>query len=157
MEREEIKNDILNWLSKETAWNIQISIDTLYYFVCIVKMSERMGCNICIEKNIDRVDVIANGKFSKEDNTNYKLSPKHEKERFWTTLKLSIIPLNVNIEPIPDIENLETIQIAKLIYFDGWSQNRLINTMLKVTNALESAELIYRNFSERMNQQDSRA
>jgi hypothetical protein len=41
-----------------------------------------MDCNVCIEKDIDRVNVIASGKFSEADAMNYKLSPKHKRISF---------------------------------------------------------------------------
>ena len=102
------------------------------------------------------MDVIANGKFSESDAIRYKLAPKNKKDDFWVDLKMNLVNVGVNVDPKPDIENLQSIQIAKLIYFDRWSQDRLINTMLRVTEALELTELIFRNFSEKMSQQGGR-
>ncbi len=48
---------------------------------------------------------------------------------------MKLVLVGVNFNPMPNIENLQSIQIAKLIYFDRWSQDRLINTMLKVAEA----------------------
>ena len=120
-------------------------------------MSDNIGCNVCIEKDIDRVNIMATGKFSEEDAVNYKLSPKHKKEKFWIDLKMNLVHVGVNVEAIPNLEILDSIQIAKLIYFDRWSQDRLTNSMLKVSDSLELVQLIYRNFSEMMSQQNSKA
>lgn len=156
MGKAEVKDQIIKWLSKEKNWSFQEHPDLNYYFTCKVKMSERMGCNVCIENDIERVDVIANGKFSESDAIRYKLAPKNKKDDFWVDLKMNLVNVGVNVDPKPDIENLQSIQIAKLIYFDRWSQDRLINTMLRVTEALELTELIFRNFSEKMSQQGGR-
>jgi hypothetical protein len=48
-----------------------------------------MGCNVCIENDIERVDVIANGIFSESDAIKYKLAPKSKKEDFWIDLKMN--------------------------------------------------------------------
>jgi hypothetical protein len=34
-------------------------------------MSERIGCNVCIEKDIDRIDVIGSGKVEGDDALRY--------------------------------------------------------------------------------------
>jgi hypothetical protein len=149
----QIKEQILKWLSQEKDWNIQVNPETDYYFCCTVKMSEAGGCNVCIERDIDRVNVISNGKFTEGDAINYKLSPKKKKEEFWIALKTNLVHVGVNVDPKPDFENLETIQVAKLIYFDALSQDKLVNTMLKVTDAMDLIQLIYRNFSEEMSRQ----
>jgi hypothetical protein len=99
LQKDEVKNQILEWLSKEGNWNIQVNPDPNYYFLCLVKMSERMGCNVCIEKHIDRVNVIASGKFSETDAINYKLSPKDKKDKFWIDLKMNLVHLGVNVDP----------------------------------------------------------
>ena len=35
------------------------------------------------------------------------------------------MPLGVGIQAFPDIENIEQIQLRKIIYFDGWSEKDL--------------------------------
>lgn len=72
---------------------------------------------------------------SLSDSIKYKLAPKNKKDDFWIDLKMKLVLVGVNVNPMPNIENLQSIQIAKLIYFDRWSQDRLINTMLKVAEA----------------------
>ena len=156
MGREEVKDQIIRWLSYEKNWSFQEHPDPIYYFTCKVQMSESLGCNVCVENDIERVDIITNGKFSQSDSIKYKLAPKNKKDDFWLDLKIRLVHVGVNVNPMPDIENLRSIQIAKLIYFDRLSQDRLINTMLKVAEALELTELIFRNFSERMGQQGRR-
>lgn len=63
--REEVKDQLIRWLSYEKSWSFQEHPDPNYYFTCKVQMSEGLGCNVCTENDIERVDIIANGKFSK--------------------------------------------------------------------------------------------
>ncbi|HET7344559.1 MAG TPA: DUF2299 family protein [Nitrososphaeraceae archaeon] len=69
---------------------------------------------------------------------NYKLSP--EKDEFWIHLRMNLIYVGINVAAIPDIESLESIQLTKPIYFDGLSQDKLIDVILRVTDALELSE-----------------
>lgn len=152
--REEIKHQIIDWLSQEKDWQILISTrdgEHYYYFSCRVQLTKDMSCNVAIERDVDRVNVIANGKFTDDDVTSYKLSPS--KGHFWIDLKVNLMHIGVNITPSPSVEELESIQLAKPIYFDGWSQDKLIEMILKVKDTLELVEFKFHLFAEAMNQQ----
>jgi hypothetical protein len=151
LKKDEVKEQILKWLSQEQDWKVEVSTDPYYYFTCLVRLSESMGCNICIENHIERVNVIGNAMLSQSDRINYKLSA--EKDEFWIDLRMNLIHVGINVAAIPGIESLESIQLTKPIYFDGLSQDKFIDVILRVTDALELAELIFRNFSDAMSQQ----
>ena len=148
MEREQVKQQILDWLSQEQRqqdWEVDVSDrDRHYYFSCLVRLSEKIGCNVCIDKDIERVIVITNATLPTNDIMRYKQSP--DKLRLWTDLKMNLVLIGVNIVANPDVENLDSIQLIKTIYFDGWSRDRFMDTILKVTDGLELSELIFANF-----------
>ena len=73
LKKDEVKEQILKWLSQEQDWKVEVSTDPYYYFTCLVRLSESMGCNICIENRIERVNVIGNAMLSQSDRINYKL------------------------------------------------------------------------------------
>jgi hypothetical protein len=51
------------------------------------------------------------------------------------------------------VEQIESIELAKPIYFDGWSRDKFIETIIKVTDALELVEFKFHLFAERMARQ----
>jgi hypothetical protein len=152
--REEIKNQILDWLSQEKDWQVVASKEEeehYYYFSCRVELTKDMSCNVAIEKDVERVNIIANGKFSENDVTSHKLSPS--RKNFWIDLKVNLIHMGVNVAVNPNVEQLDSIQLGKPIYFDGWSHDKFIETILKVTDALELVEFTFHLFAEAMSQQ----
>jgi hypothetical protein len=144
---------ISEWLSKEKDWTTSLNEhETNYEMGWKIVMMGGMGCNIGLEKDIDRINIIGNGQLSTEDAKKYKLVPKDKKDLFWIDLRMSVLPLGVQISPRPNHESLEKIQIGKVIYFDGLSQNNLIDGLLKVTDALEIIELRISLFSRIVSQ-----
>ena len=155
MKREEITEQVKTWLSKEIEqqeWKIAINDDDPSYYYCysIVNESDIILFTICIEKKIDRVIVMNNITFSKQDGTNYKLS--REKGKYWIDLKLQLLNLGIDVKAIHDVERLETIQLRKVIYFDGWSRDRFVNDVRNIIDSSEIPELIFRNYSNYMNE-----
>jgi hypothetical protein len=155
MKRDEITEQINKWLVEETEqqeWKIAINYDDPHYYYCyrIVNDTDTILCTICIEKNIDRVIIMNEITFSRQDGTNYKLS--REKGKYWIDLKLQLLNLGIDVKAIPDVERLETIQLRKVIYFDGWSRDRFMNDVLNIIDSSEIPELIFRNYSNYMNE-----
>lgn len=164
MNREEIKEQIKVWLTEETKtqnWNLKQHENDPYYYYCYTitriiypKIEEKIEkieislCTACIDKDIERVFLLNIIKFSKSDSTNYKLSL--EKEKFWYDVRLRLMPLGVGIQAFPDIENIEQIQLRKIIYFDGWSRDRFMNDFFTMIDAAELVELLFRKFSNYM-------
>jgi hypothetical protein len=155
MKREEITEQVKTWLSKETEqqeWKFAINDDDPSYYYCysIVKESDTILFTICIEKKIDRVIVMNNITFSRQDGTNYKLS--REKGKYWIDLKLQLLNLGIDVKAIPDVERVETIQLRKVIYFEGCSRDRFVNDVRNIIDSSEIPELIFRNYSNYMNE-----
>jgi hypothetical protein len=146
MKREEIKENISKWLSQETQWKIKSSgNDPIYYFAWNVELSE-VPAAICIEKNIDRVDIISNAKLEKDDMTAYKLTP--DRRRFWSNLKMFTFPIGVMVNALPNSEQLENIQFVKMIYFDALTQDNLMNSLIRISDAMEIGGFVFRRFIE---------
>lgn len=156
MQREQVKEQIIEWLNEEQQdWQFRISKnEEVYYFSSLVKLGETLGCNVCIDKNIDRVIVVSIAKLSEQDGKSYRLTPQRKK--FWTDLKMKLVPIGVSVNALPDLDNLESIQLIKLIYFDAWSRDKLIESILKVADALELTQLVFNNFAESVSRLDQK-
>jgi hypothetical protein len=152
--REEIKHQIVGWLAQEKDWRVVISTseeERYYYFSCKVDLPGGLGCNVAIERDVERVNIIANGVFSENDVTSYKLNPS--RKNFWIDLKVNLMHIGVNVHANPSVEELVSIQLSKPIYFDGWSHDKLIEAILKVTDGLELVEFTFHLFAEAASQQ----
>jgi hypothetical protein len=156
--REEIKQQILQWLSQEKQWQVVVSkeedrkISDYYYFFCKVILSGDMNCDVGIEKDVDRVNIMVNPVIAQPDASSYKLSPKPDKYMFWIQVRISLAQMGVNVVAIPNVDDLASLQVNKPIYFDGWSQDKFVEAMLKVTDAVEVAELYFKTFAQDMRQ-----
>jgi hypothetical protein len=152
--REEIKQQILDWISQEKDWKVELFDEKVqeeennYYFYSRVILSENTNCNVAIEKNVERVNVMVNAAFAKDDASSYKLS--RDRHRFWIDMRISLAQMGVNVAAIPNVEELAGLQVSKLIYFDGWSHDKFIETLLKVTDGLIVAEFYFKNFADSM-------
>jgi hypothetical protein len=89
-------------------------------------------------------------KFSQPDGINYKLTS--EKGRYRIDLKINLMQLGVDIQAIPSVEDLDSIQVRKLIYFDGWSRDNFTNSLFAIFDASEMADLLFKKFTMDMNE-----
>jgi hypothetical protein len=150
LEREQVKQQILYWLSEEQKkqkLDVKIgSNEHYYYFACIVIFESGLGCNVCIEKDIERVNIITNAVLGETDRSSYRLTP--DKAKLWVSWKIENLRIGVNVVANPDVENLQNIQLSKVIYFDSWSRDKLMEAVIRITDALEPANFIFGSFSQ---------
>jgi hypothetical protein len=146
MKREEVKKNISTCLSQGTQWRVQPNrADGHYYFVWNVEAG-RIPATVCIESDVVRVNIICNGSFDESDKTAYKLTL--DKHLFWSNLKMHTFPMGVIVNALPNVEELENVQFIKMIYFDALTQDNLINTIIRVIDALEIGGFAFRRFIE---------
>src|SRR5918995_5010076 len=93
--REEIKQQILRWMSQEKQWQLVVSmkqeeITRYYYFFCVVIFSKDQNCGVGIEKDVDRVNIMIDATIAENDVSSYKISPPHDKGKFWLDVKASL-------------------------------------------------------------------
>ncbi len=156
--REEIKQQILRWLSHEKIGKWQLvgrmrkSVAIITFYARLIFLKD-MNCDVAIEKDVYCVNVMVNPVIAKDDESIYKLSPKPDKYNFWIQVRVNLALMGVNINPISNVDDLTGLQENKPIYFDGWSHDKFIETMLKVTDAVEVAELYFEIFAQSMRQQ----
>jgi hypothetical protein len=135
-----------------TQWRVQPNrADGHYYFVWNVEAG-RIPATVCIERDVVRVNIICNGSFDESDKTAYKLTL--DKHLFWSNLKMHTFPMGVIVNVLPNVEELENVQFIKMIYFDALTQDNLINTIIRVIDALEIGGFAFRRFIESLESED---
>jgi hypothetical protein len=88
-------------------------------------------------------------KFEDDDRKMYLLSP--DKLRYWTELKVNLMLMGIGttIEPENDVERLESIQLLSVIYFDGLNQDRFMDKVNKINEALGLCNIMWRKFIDK--------
>jgi hypothetical protein len=56
--------------------------------------------------------------------------------------------MEVSTEIYPSFEELESINIANFIYFDGFSRNKLIHEIYKLGDATDLIFIMWKKFTE---------
>jgi hypothetical protein len=149
-DREKIREDILDWLKPE-GWNIKILNQPNTYFTCFVSQSKDSGFFVIIENVINRVDIMTKIRFSEEDREWYRLN--EDKHKFWLELKPNLMHMGIMTLVTPDLDNLESVELSKTVYFDGLTQNEFFDAIFAVTDALALCNLIWRKFTDSINEQ----
>ena len=152
MNKEEVAEKIFKWLDFE-RWKYNINANEPNYFLIYkVDTSENSGFKVCIEKIVDRVIILSKIKFSQEDLSNYRLSA--EKYKFWIELKTYLILMNVSTKIEPNLDELQSIELSKWIYFDGLTQDKFIDTTTKITDALDLCKIMWTKFVDSIKSQN---
>jgi len=143
-ERIKIIKKIQDWLRPE-GWVVEIINQPNYEFAIQVKQNVNSGFFVLVQKYVDRVIILTRIGFSIEDRNSYKLSKN--KKQFWLNLKTNLILLGVMTKITPDLDNLETIELNRVIYFDGMdSKDKFFENITKVTDALALCNLAFEQF-----------
>ena len=142
---EEIDTNIQKWMSEEQDWTYQIEngIGFRKGYVVTLKNCKRIGIII---DNIDRITIQTKDKIPDDYLNSYKLSPN--KYDFIYDLKIYLMGMDVALELIPDIEKLESTNIFTLIYFDGFSRDKFINSILKIADAKDLINIMWKRFTD---------
>ena len=64
-----------------------------------------------------------------------------EQNRFYFDLELTLLQMNVYFIIKKNIRELQSLEISKVIFFDGLTKDTLFNTINTVRNAIEIARI----------------
>ena len=143
--REEVVSKIREWLKAE-KWKLSEFSDANFQLAYKIVLSSRRKIYLGLEKSVDRL-TIQNTLIIPPDVKNiYRLSPN--KYRFLNELKVHLMQMEVSTEIYPSFENLESINIANFIYFDGFSRNKLIHEIHKLADVTDLVFIMWKNFTE---------
>ena len=148
--KEQVRDQVLKWLSEvsiEQEWTIRSNDeDPYYYFVVgVIDKNRIIRFKVCIERIIERIIIMNNVEFAKPNGIDYRLTP--EKGRYWIDLRIHSMQLGIDVQAIPDVENMKGIQVRKMIYFDGLSQDKFMDGLLTILNSSDLADILFKRFS----------
>lgn len=129
--RSEIEEKIPKWITDEN-WSYDMIEDPKHHFLCNVSDGQNT-VSVGIEKRIERVVIHNTSYMNSEAQNSYKLSPN--KLDFWFDLKVNLMFLGIIPMPIPNTEVLQFIDLSSMIYFDAFSRDKFIHSIIKIIEA----------------------
>ena len=125
-------------------------------FIGKVTVNDRYGYNIIILNEAEIVKISTSYKFNQQLNSQISNLKKIGFE-FLSNVLLSLLQMNLqyvlmhkNHNPINldkkvqiNIDDLESIDISKNLYFDGFNQNLFFEAVTNVINAIEVIDILY--------------
>lgn len=141
---QEIDSHIQRWMSEE-RWIFSKIDNHTYRKGYAVSLKDKKEIGVIIEK-IDCINIQKIFLISSDAQTSYKLSPT--KYEFLYDLKIHLMLMGVIAEFLPSYEKLEAIDIYEKIYFDGFSRDRFIHSVLKIADAMELCAILWKEFTE---------
>jgi hypothetical protein len=140
--REQIEFNILKWFDEEN-WSYTIFENPAVYFQCILNRKDH-SYNIVIEKDKDRIDLIKDIELPLEFQKSYKLSK--DKYKFWTDLKVNLMQMEIGTNVSPSLEELETLRLSIVIYFDAFTQDKFMGAAVKFDDAIGLCDIMWKKF-----------
>jgi hypothetical protein len=143
--RDQVADKIREWLKAE-KWKLSEFRDANFQLAFKIIISSGREIYVGLEKSVERV-TIQNTLLTPPDVKKiYRLSPN--KYNFLNELKVHLMQMGVSTEIYPSFEELESINIANFIYFDGFSRNKLIHEIYKLADATDLVIIMWKKFTE---------
>ncbi len=143
--REEVVGKIREWLKAE-KWKLSEFSDANFQLAYKIVFSSGKEIYLGLEKSVDRLTIQNTLVIPPDVKNIYRLSPN--KYKFLNELKIHLMQMEVSTEIYPSFENLESINIANFIYFDGFSRNKLIHEIYKLADATDLVFIMWKKITE---------
>jgi len=140
----EIDENICNW-GKEEGWTLSKVENPDYRSVYTVRLTNNNIVVVAIDR-IDRIIIQKNVSLLPDAQSSYQLAPN--RNNFLYDLKTSLMLLNITVELYPNLEKLNAINMGIFIYFDGFSRNNLINSILKIADGNDLISIMWKKLAE---------
>ena len=85
-------------------------------------------------------------RFNEYDNIRFGLLKTPDKVKFVNTLKIPIMMLNLSYMWVPDLFNFESIELSKIVYYDGFNKNIFFDSVSAVIHGYEICMSQYDQF-----------
>jgi hypothetical protein len=132
---------VLKWLNEdhyEPEDRTHLNPNSSY--LAVVKVSENQAFNVLFPKDpLDKVIIIQVASMDGEYKKAYRALPALDQNRFYFDLKISLLQLGVIFSLEKGVRTLESVQVNKVIYFDGLTKDRFFDAVFTVTHAIEVA------------------
>jgi hypothetical protein len=145
-----IQRQIQGWLAQEENLEIVSSGEDMrhgYFFTWRVLRTELKGCNVGIENNVERVNIITLVNLPAAEIAANRI--RVNTIDFFSALEFNLEQrgAGVQVVPTPDIEHLDSLQFGRVISFDEMTRDGLIDAIHNVIDAIDVAEDLFARFS----------
>lgn len=140
--KKEVIDKIRRWISEEGLNSA--SIDNAYADFHVDIGINSFKVNVIINKNkIDSLIIYTKSDFSTLDQKAYSGLSKDDKRSFTLDLKFSLSQLNIAYAIQPDENNIKSIYMQKVIYFDGLTKDKFFDTIFYIVSGINVVSLTY--------------
>ena len=91
--------------------------------------------------------------FEQSDATGFTVLPHEYKTIFANEMKIPLLTLGLWYTWIPDLKNIKSLQMQKVIWFDGFSKNTFNDGLSRVLNGYEIVSAKYEQFRDSIHRQ----
>jgi hypothetical protein len=145
-ERLDIAKRLIEWIGEEGNLKFNETEDSNSNYQVLYEVSDgQTMIFVGIEKKVKRVSIHKRIDLSLDVQNSYKLSPN--KEGFWYDLKVRLVFLGVNIIALPNHLTPKIIDLFEYIYFDAFTQDRWIHSIMNIINGYGLCSYMWEQFA----------
>jgi hypothetical protein len=145
-----IQQQIQGWLAQEENLEIMSSGEDMrhrYFFSWRVQRTELRECNVNIENNVERVNIITNVNLPGAEIAANRIIVNTIDFLGALELNLEERGARVQVVATPDIEHLDGLQFGRVISFDELTRDGLIDAIQNVIDSIDLAQDLFARFS----------
>lgn len=101
---------------------------------------------IAFLSDIEQLQISTYFYFDKSAATGFIVLPTDKKIIFANAMKIPLLTLGLGYMWIPDLHNIESLQMSKMLYYDGFSRNAFEDARERVLNGYEIVSARYEEF-----------
>jgi len=141
MDIDEIKTKIINWVNNDNLAKFKVIDEGKYHpekYPYLLKIETPSLGDLYIYKPKtyeDKISVYAGVDFVDEYKKAFDSLENNFKQKLLIDISNGITMMNLVIKFHPNAMNLEKIRFHEIIYFDGLTKDRIMNSFTKVLNA----------------------
>ena len=96
--------------------------------------------------DIEQLSISTYFYFDKSAATGFTVLPNEEKTIFANTMKIPLLTLGIWYEWLPDLYEIKSLSIQKMLYYDGFSRNAFEDARTRVLNGFEIVSAKYEEY-----------
>lgn len=102
---------------------------------------------------IDQLSISTYFYFDKSAATGFMVLPNEQKTIFANTMKVPLLALGLGYTWIPDLYDIKSLSMEKILYYDGFSRNAFEDARTRVLNGYEIVSAKYEEYVNYINSQ----
>jgi hypothetical protein len=141
MDNDELVNKIEDWINNDSLKRLIVTRElydpTKFPFLLKIKpthpTTQEVPMSIFKPRDYkDRISVYSNIKFDEEQKNSWKITDSSFKDEVMTELSQGLFMMSLVTRFHPNQNNLEQIIFQDMIYFDGLSKDRIMNSITRI-------------------------